>query len=307
MIIKRIMGSMVGAVVILATTLACINASPSECIRAAEDAGLPDEAIDQLKNPGELNAVERLVLNRALDKAGVGDACGEIAGELGGDQEGSQLSRLDQEPNDHEPAETEDQPTPTAELSARIPEDDEHRRRCRFWALNNLQPIVFEEFAKLDPDNMDDLDRILWRSQLHPHDHLGFYDDDNAKGVDIPALQPKDPGIYCRDYWAEPLGSGNADLRNHGFETQCRRRLEERIINRYSQLADAVNYEEDHDLVYETANQYVRVLQWLGMSGEGPPGSQQTPLHNPPGAEQVSLRPHRGPGSQRGFHGRLPE
>ena len=101
---------------------------------------------------------------------------------------------------------------------------------------------------------MDDLDRILWRSQLHSHDHLGFYDDDNAKGGDIPALQPKDPGIYCRDYWAEPLGSGNADLRNHGFETQCRRRLEERIINRYSQLADAVNYEEDHDLVYETAN-----------------------------------------------------
>ena len=34
----------------------------------------------------------------------------------------------------------------------------------------------------------------------------------------IPSLQPR---IYCRDNWAEPLGPGNADLRNHGFETQC--------------------------------------------------------------------------------------
>ena len=68
------------------------------------------------------------------------------------------------------------------------------------------------------------------------------------------------PGIYCRDYWAEPLGLGNADLRNHGFETQCQRRLEERITGRYSHLADEVNYEEDNHLVYKMSNQYVRVL-----------------------------------------------
>ena len=265
---KRIMGAMAIAMVILATTVACINASPSECIQAAEEAGLPDEIIEQLKNPGDLNSAERFALNRALSKAGLASACGEISGEQAKELTGTELQRADEETSETELTENPERPTPTAELSARIPEEDEHRRRCRFWALNNLQPIVFEEFAKLDPDNMDDLDRILWRSQLHSHDHLGFYDDDNAKGGDIPALQPKDPGIYCRDYWAEPLGSGNADLRNHGFETQCRRRLEERIINRYSQLADAVNYEEDHDLVYETANQYVRVLQWLGMSGE---------------------------------------
>ena len=253
---RKIMGAMVSTIIILATTMACINASPPECIQAAEEADLPDEIIEQLKNPGDLNPAERFALNRALSKAGLADVCREV------------YEKQDRELTDNtELTEDPERPT-TTQLSARIPQDGEHRRRCRFWALNNLRPIVFQEFARLDPDNMDDLDRILWRSILHPHDHLGFYDNDDAHGNDIPSLQPKDPGIYCRDYWAEPLGSGNADLRNHGFETQCRRRLEERIIGRYSQLANAANHKEDNDLVYETANQYVRVLRWLDMSGD---------------------------------------
>ena len=115
---------------------------------------------------------------------------------------------------------------------------------------------------------MDDLDRILWRSILHPEEHPGFYDNNDADGGDIPTLMPREPGIFCRDYWAEPVGPGNAGLRNHGYEAPCRRRLEERITSRYSQLADAVNYQEDSGLVYEASNQYVRVPQWLDMSGE---------------------------------------
>ena len=265
---KKIMGAVAGVVVILATTLACINASPSECIQAAEKAGLPDEIIDQLKNPGGLNPAERFALNRALSKAGIADACGKVSGEQDKELTDNELPQLDEETGDTELTEIPERPTPTVGLSARIPEDGEHRRRCRFWALNNLQPIVFEEFARLDPDNMDDLDRILWRSKLHPQDHLGFYDNDDARGDDIPSLQPRDPGIYCRDYWAEPLDSGNADLRNHGYQAQCRRRLEERITSRYGQLADTVNYQEDDGLVYKTPNQYVRILQWLDMSGD---------------------------------------
>ena len=265
---KKIMTTVAGVMFILATTLACVNASPSECIQAAEGAGLPDEIIEQLKDPGDLNPAERFALNRALNKAGIAEVCEEMAGEKDTDRTNTELLKLDEETSDTEQTEDQEHPTPTVQLSARIPEDDEHRRRCRFWALNNLQPIMFAEFAKLDPDNMDDLDRILWRSKLHPDAHLGFYDGDDARGDDIPSLRPKNPGIYCRDYWAEPLGPGNADLRNHGFETQCRRRLEERITSRYFQLADAVNYEEDNDLAYETPNQHVRILQWLDMSGD---------------------------------------
>ena len=242
---KKLMGTAAGVMVILATTLACINASPSECIQAAEEAGLPDEVIEQLKNPGDLNPTERFALNRALNKAGIADACGEIAG-------------------DTEQTEDPERPTPTVELSARIPEDDEHRRRCRFWALNNFQPIVYQEFVELDPEKMDDLDRILWRSKLNPKGHLGYY----SSSEKTPSLRDGDPGIDCRDYWAEPLDSENADLRNHGFEAQCRENLEKRITGRYGQLAKAINYEDNSVLAYKTANQYVRILQWLDTSGE---------------------------------------
>ena len=256
MAVKRILGTMAGVFLIAATTLACFNAAPSECIKAAEEAGLPNNIIEQLKRPGEMNPAERLVLNRALRSAGIADICSEVAG------------GQDEEPGKTEPATDVERPTPRMELSARIPEDDEDRRRCRFWALNNLRPIVFQEFSRLNPESMDDLDRILWRAILHPQDHLGYYDNDDADGNEIPSLRPREPGIYCRDYWAEPLKPENADLRNHVFETQCRRRLEERITVRYSELASAVSYNEDNGLVWETPNQYVRILKWLATSGE---------------------------------------
>ena len=254
--IKKILCTMACAFLIVAITLACINATPSECIEAAEEAGLPEDIIDQLKSPGDLNVAERLALNRALSRAGIADICSGVAEEQ------------DEGPSEAERTAEPERPAPEMKLSARIPEDEEDHRRCRFWALNNLRPIVFEEFSQLDPENMDDLDRILWRSILHPQDHLGFYDNNDAGGNEIPSLRPREPGIYCRDYWAEPLGSKNADLRNHGFETQCRRRLEERISDRYHQLAAAASHNEDNDLVWETPNQYVRILQWLDTSGE---------------------------------------
>ena len=62
--------------------VACFSAAPSECIEAAEAAGLPDEVIEQLRNPGDLNAIERAALNRALSQAGVHDVC-EVAADGG--------------------------------------------------------------------------------------------------------------------------------------------------------------------------------------------------------------------------------
>ena len=159
-------------------------------------------------------------------------------------------------------------PTPQTKPSTRIPKDDENRRRCRFWALNNLRPIVFQEFSALNPATMDDLDRILWRSILHPEDRLGFYNRHEAGGDETPSLWPREPGIHCRDYWAEPLGPHNASLRNHSFETQCRTDLEKHITSRYRHLADTATSNKDNDLVWETPNQHVRILQWLDTSGQ---------------------------------------
>ena len=125
--------------------------------------------------------------------------------------------------------------------------------------------MVYSEFAKLNPD---DLDRILWYSKLHGNSSLGYYDDDLEDTEYNTGLLSRDPGIYCRDYWVEPLTRANAELRNRGFEPHCRFDLEERITNQYRRLDESLNYNDDeNDLVYSTLNQYVRILEWLDLSG----------------------------------------
>ena len=65
-----------GLVALFLTLAACsTSAAPSECIKAAESAGLPDKVIEQLKNPGDLNAIERIALRKALEKAGLDRLC----------------------------------------------------------------------------------------------------------------------------------------------------------------------------------------------------------------------------------------
>ena len=114
---------------------------------------------------------------------------------------------------------------------------------------------------------MDDLDRILWRSKLHRNDHLGYYKKPDHS-QDIPTLMPQNPGVYCRDYWAEPLNRSNANLRNHGFETQCRTQLEKNITKTYNWLGYEAGREKENELVYNIPNQYVRILQWLDLNGD---------------------------------------
>lgn len=73
---KRLLGVLLAATVLAA--LACTSAAPSECVKAAENAGLPESVIEQLKNPGDLNAIERVALREVLKKAGLGDICDQI-------------------------------------------------------------------------------------------------------------------------------------------------------------------------------------------------------------------------------------
>lgn len=58
--------------------LACTSAAPSECVKAAEAAGLPESVIEQIKRPGDLNAIERVALREVLKKAGLDDLCAQI-------------------------------------------------------------------------------------------------------------------------------------------------------------------------------------------------------------------------------------
>ena len=81
--VKKVIGFPVMALTV-SLVIACslFNATPSECIEAAEAAGLPDEVIEQLRNPESLNAVERAALQRVLVQAGIDDLC-EIGAEQG--------------------------------------------------------------------------------------------------------------------------------------------------------------------------------------------------------------------------------
>ena len=58
--------------------LACTSAAPSECVKAAEDAGLPENIIEKLEKPGDLNAIERIALRETLKKAGLDDICDQL-------------------------------------------------------------------------------------------------------------------------------------------------------------------------------------------------------------------------------------
>ena len=63
----------------LSVLAACsTSAAPSECVRAAEKAGLPESVIEQLKKPGDLNAIQRVALREVLEKAELDTICDQI-------------------------------------------------------------------------------------------------------------------------------------------------------------------------------------------------------------------------------------
>ena len=85
----------------------------------------------------------------------------------------------------------------------------EDQRWCQAWALDNLKPHVYAEFAKLDPAKMDDLDRTVWRSRL----------------PEVSLRKQTITSQLCWMYWAEPLSKANADQRNQKHEAECLRNL----------------------------------------------------------------------------------
>ena len=115
------------AMVLLATTACFFNAAPSECIQAAEEAGLPDDAIEQLRNPGDLNAIERAALNRILSRAGVDDVC-EVASAEGTSSNASQDNHL---PNQDD----KDSPRPANEEPLETKPSQERRSNQQYWQV----------------------------------------------------------------------------------------------------------------------------------------------------------------------------
>ena len=77
---RRLLTATFAALTITAAmALGCsTSAAPSSCVDAAEKAGLPDAVIDQLKKPGELNAIERVALRKILENAGLDEVCDQV-------------------------------------------------------------------------------------------------------------------------------------------------------------------------------------------------------------------------------------
>ena len=97
----------------------------------------------------------------------------------------------------------------------------EKRRWCKAWALDNLEPIVYDEFLDLDPLNMDDIDRTIWRDRLRN-------------------------GSSCYQlYGSEPLNASNADRRNEQFKLECLSNVVGLAGSQWDRLAEAA-YERDN-------------------------------------------------------------
>ncbi len=96
----------------LASFTACsTDATPGECIEAAEAAGVPDRVIDWMKQPpGDLGAIERIAIREALEKFGLGEACASLQ-----DATDGASFQMPQQPNTPVPA---SMPTPTSQPAA---------------------------------------------------------------------------------------------------------------------------------------------------------------------------------------------
>ena len=150
----------------------------------------------------------------------------------------------------------------------------EEQRWCQAWALDKLAPHVYAEFLELDPDNMDDLDRSVWRDRLEGNNpHLRYY----PKGLptyshDWPdsslesASSWKDKVGTCWMDWSEPFNKANANKRNYQYEAECLYLAAERADPQWADLASAAVTHDD-TTAYEIPNQYIRLLQWLHTPG----------------------------------------
>ena len=136
----------------------------------------------------------------------------------------------------------------------------ENIQRCKHWALQNLAPIEFSRFERLNPKTMSDLDRILWGKMIeNPSNRYSVF------GIREGETE------WCMDYWSEPLSEQNADKRNEQFRDECRYSM----VDRAGRYEDDINNAADNamenygvDVAPVVVNQYIRVMNWMDIDGE---------------------------------------
>ena len=237
----------------LITACSFFQAAPSECIQAAESAGLPDSVIEQLRDPDGLDPIQQAALQQILRRAGIDDVC-DFANERGKQQQQTGAQQQPQPQADDEPDNTSsDRATAEPQAGNSDTTDQklhEQMRWCKAWALDNLKPLIYSEFVELDPRTMDDIDRTIWRDRLREQ---------------------------CAElYGSEQVAAGNADKRNEQFRLECLTNLASKANYQWESLAEAA-YERDNPTAHEIPNQYVRIMRWMHLSGEELLGLEEPP------------------------------
>ena len=193
------------AVLSVLAALACSTAAaPDECVAAAENAGALDTVVRQLENPGDLNAAERIILNRTLQRLGVDDVCSATAQLPEQDDESASESA-----SDDSGRRTSDACTPRVEASPVSQEAD--TETCLHAALSRgVNDSLVEEIRRTNSDDLTDPQRIRWGRTLS---------ENGIKGE-------------CSGFWSEPVNDSNADKRNARYFAECLSDLEAEIVSR---------------------------------------------------------------------------
>lgn len=166
--------------------------------------------------------------------------------------------------------------TSVAEATARKAARDDIRR-CQNWALQNMPGFAYHKFMELDPYQMDDLDRSLWRDNLNSFGSR--YGSTRSGGIQD-RLGPG--GDFCRDYYSEAISEANSTKRNEQFKIECYSSLVqgEQEFRQWAYqeavLAQDISYRY---VPRETINQYTRLLNWLDI-----PANNLILMESPPHA-----------------------
>ena len=147
----------------------------------------------------------------------------------------------------------------------------ENIQRCKHWALQNLEPIEFSKFERLNPKTMSDLDRILWGKMIG-NPYKRYY---NFETVG-------EETEWCLDYWSEPLSERNAHKRNEQFRDECRYLMVDKALTYENDIKDyADNARENYgvDVAPVVVNQYIRVMNWMDIDGKELLQMSETPLN----------------------------
>ena len=54
------------------------STAPKSCVELAREAGVPEQIVEYVEKPDGLNSVQRIAVRKALEEAGLDEACGTV-------------------------------------------------------------------------------------------------------------------------------------------------------------------------------------------------------------------------------------